>query len=80
MLPITILDESILPKGAINVFNVIVLLYVAGLTPLLIWRAYKHNKKRDAEQPAVQAAEQLPQEQEAPPVRVKRSKKRSGRK
>lgn len=46
---ITILDESVLPKAALDVLNIIVLLYVMALTPLLIWIAYKKHKKLEAE-------------------------------
>ena len=46
---ITILDESVLPKAALDVLNIIVLLYVMALTPLLIWIASKQHKKLEAE-------------------------------
>ncbi|MBR1393174.1 MAG: hypothetical protein IJ561_04995 [Ruminococcus sp.] len=57
---IAILDESVLPQPALDVLNIIVLLYVVGLTPLLMWLAYRKHRRQEAETA-------LPEEQETAP-------------
>ena len=88
MLPMRVLDESVLPQGALNVFNVLIVIYVAGITPLLIWRAYKHNKLREelnqGATPEEAAEDEIPEDEDELPAAVKaaakKKSKRKGRK
>jgi len=49
MFPISLFDESVMPKAAVDAFNIAVVIIVCAVLPLLIWVAYGLNRKYEKE-------------------------------